>query len=83
MLNSRDGLKRELETKSFVTSSFATRSPSTLGKAIRVSRQEHDGDTNGAELQSVWIDTIKGGDSTDSVAVAQIQVDRNVVVSAI
>ena len=83
MLNSREGLKRELEAKSLSSSSFGTRGPNTLGKSFHVSRNEPDGDTGGVEFHSVWMDTIKGGNSEDLVAVAQIQVDRNVVVSTI
>jgi len=81
MLNSRDGLKRELDTKSFISSSFAPRSPGTLSKSFHVSRGDYNGDTEGAGHHSVWMDTIKGGNSAESVSVAQIQVNRNVVVS--
>ena len=81
MLNSRERLKRELEAKSLINPSFASRRPSTLDKSFRVSRNEPNGGTGDVEFHSVWVDTIKGGNSEDLVA--QIQVDRNVMVSTI
>ena len=87
MLHGREGLKKELGVKSVAVSAFETSNHTHLDNpfhASKVSRKGINEDPDGIEAsQSVWMDTIKGRNPVDAFEVAQIQVDRKVVVSDI
>lgn len=80
MLHGRENLKKELEIKSFVTAAFGT---DNRNDPFHPSRKESNGDTAIAVPQSIWMNTFKGGKSGDTFEMAQIQVDKKVVVSDI
>jgi len=83
MLNGRESLKAELQMKSFSASCLGTHGPTHLDGAFRLSKKGTDRESQIEVPQSVWISTIKGGKSMDTVGIAQIQVDQKVVVSEI
>jgi len=83
MLNGREALKDELQMKSFSMSGFGTQNPTHLDHALRSSRKAPDGESEIEIPQSVWISTIKGGKSVDTLGITQIQIDQKVVVSDI
>jgi len=83
MLNGREALKDELQMKSFSMSGFGTQNPTHLDHALRSSRKVPDGESEIEIPQSVWISTIKGEKSMDTLGITQIQIDQKVVVSDI
>lgn len=81
MLHAREHLKKELEIKSIVTCAFGPYNDSQLDDPFNAPRKGSDGET--AVAQSIWMNTIKGENSGDTFGIAQIQVDKRVVVSDI
>jgi len=80
MLDAREALEEELQMRSIVTSG----SEGYNRNSFRVSREVADGESDATEVpSSVRMETIRGEKSTDALGVAQIQVDRKVVVTTI
>ena len=79
MLNAREGLKEELRMKSIATCAFEVYNHSSF----QVSKKEADGESDATGAPpSVWIETIRREKPVDALGVAQVQVDRKVVVAA-
>jgi hypothetical protein len=83
MLHGRENLKKELEIKSIVTCAFETGNSIQMNNPFSASRKESDGETAVAIPPSIWVNTIKGRRSGDAFGIAQIQVDKKVVVADI
>jgi len=84
MLSGRDGLKKELEIKSIITSVFGVDDRTHLGNPFSVTRKGSDGETGTIQVpENVWVNTIKGRRSVEKIGIARIQVDQKVVVSDI
>lgn len=83
MLHGRENLKKELEIKSIVTCAFGSVNSIQLANPFNVPRKESDGETAVGIPPSLWVNTIKGRRSGDTFGIAQIQVDKKVVVSDI
>jgi len=82
MLNGRKRLREEYRARSHGASSLGTHNRTHPDNVFRLSKRVGDVEADAMEAQqSVWIDTIHRGDSADKVGVAQIQVDRSIVVS--
>ena len=83
MLHGRENLRGELEVKSIATCAFGTDNAIQLDNPFNVSRKESDGSTAVGIPPSIWVNTVKGRRSGDTFGIAQIQVDKKVVVSDI
>jgi len=83
MLNGREALKKELRFKSIVMSASGAYDPAHLDNSFHVPMKVARGDVGELEVPpSVWMNT-KAGNTTESLGVAQIQVNRKVMVSDI
>jgi len=83
MLNGREHLKKELGTKSIITSVFKTDDSTRLDNSFHAPRKGSDVETSIEAPQNFWMNTLKGGKSGDKFGIAQIQVDKRVEVSDI
>jgi hypothetical protein len=76
MLNGRETLKKEFQMKSHARPGLGTYNE------FNVSKKEVDGEADAIEAhQSAWMDTIKRGNPINTMGIAQIQVDRRVMMS--
>lgn len=83
MLNGREALKRELEIKSIPTSGFETYSRDHLDNDFHAMEKGVDGNSDATGAPStVWMDTMSGRNPADTLGIAKVRVDRNVVISA-
>lgn len=82
MLHGREGLKKELELKSIVTSVLGVDNCSQAEIPFPP-RKGSDGETVIGDPPGFWMNTIKGGKSADTFGIGQIRVDQKVVVSDI
>lgn len=82
MLHGREGLKKELEIKSIVTSVLGLDNCSRAENPFPP-RKGSDGETVIGVPPGVWTNTIKGRKSPDTFGIGQIQVDQTVVLSDI
>ena len=82
MLNGRERLREEYRARSYVASGLGTHNHTHPDNTFHLSKRRGDveGDVVGTQ-RSVWMDTTQRGDSADKIGIAQIQVDRRIVVS--
>lgn len=82
VLNGRERLREEYRAKSYVASGLGTHNRTHPDNAFHLSKRGGDAEADAMEAQqTVWMDTIQRGDSADKMGIAQIQVDRRILVS--
>ena len=82
MLNGRERLREEYRARSYIASGLGTHNRTHPDNTFHLSKRGGDVEAVAMEAkQSMWMDTIQRGDSADKMGVAQIQVDRRIVVS--
>jgi len=84
MLHAREGLKKELEMKSIVTSVLEIGNSNQANEPFSSSTKAADEETDTIKFaRGIWMGPIKGSKTVDTPGIARIQVDQRVIVSDI